>query len=239
MTGYRPANPFHRVLYELSGISGPIGHSVRRKLLRRVSKVSVADFNARVARLGPGDICLDLGANLGVVTERLAATGAEVHAYEPDPHCVVALLGRFKGHANVHVHPMAVSGAPGEFLLRRMKEFDQSPDRHSQSSSIAINSARHSGDTNAVMVQTLAFADVVLAFGRKVALVKMDIEGSEFSILDHILSAHAAGEAPLPIGALFIETHERHLPDRVALTKRLRAMNWDGALPYPIDTFWP
>lgn len=239
MKGYRPANPFHRVLYEMSGIGGPIGHSVRRKLLRRVSKISVADFDARMARLGPGDICLDLGANLGIVTERLAATGAEVHAFEPDPHCVTALQTRFADRPNVHLHPHAVSGKAGEDMLRRTKDFAKSPDRHSQSSSIAIATPRYYDDANAVMVRTLAFADVIHGFGRPVALVKMDIEGAEFSILDHILAGHAAGDAPLPIGALFVETHERHLPDRVAMTKSVRALHWDGMLPYPIDTFWP
>ena len=223
----------------MSGIGGRIGRLVRRNLLRRFSTQSMADFDARVARLAPGDICLDLGANLGTVTERFAATGAEVHAYEPDPHCVEVLTRRFAGQTNVHLHAKAVSGTAGQHLLRRTKDFDLAPDQHSQSSSIAINVPRYYDDKNAVMVETVAFGDVIAGFGRPVSLIKMDIEGAEFSILDHILAGHAAGADPLPIGALFVETHERHLPERVALLKNLRAMNWDGKLPYPIDTFWP
>lgn len=239
MTGYRPTHPMHRLLYEMSGLGGRIGQSVRRKLMRRFSKRSVADFNSRVARLVPGDLCLDLGANMGVVTARLAATGAEVHAYEPDPYCVDVLTRRFAGYNNVHLHPQAVSGLAGKNLLRRTKDFDLAPDLESQGSSIAINAPRYYDDNNAVLVETLAFADVVAGFGRPVSLIKMDIEGAEFSILDHILAGHAAGRTPLPISALFVETHERHVPEWVAQLKDLRALNWDGKLPYPIDTFWP
>ena len=178
-------------------------------------------------------------AKIVEVTERLAATGAEVHAYEPDPHCVAALNRRFAGRNNVHLHPQAVSEKAGEFLLRRTKDFDLAPDLHSQSSSIAINSPRFYDDENGVIVETLAFGAVIAGFDRPVTLIKMDIEGAEFSILEHILADLAQGTAPLPIGAMFVETHERHLPDHVGLLKSLRAMNWDGALPYPIDTFWP
>ena len=38
---------------------------------------------------------------------------------------------------------------------------------------------------------------------------------------------------------MFVETHERHLPERVAMVKALRKRNWEGSLPFPIDTFWP
>ncbi len=32
-----------------------------------------------------GDLCIDLGANIGEITCRLAATGSDVISFEPDP----------------------------------------------------------------------------------------------------------------------------------------------------------
>ncbi len=218
-------------------MQGRFGDSVRRKLRRRIAKRSMINFNALVALRGPGDICLDLGANLGEFTQKFAATGAEVHGYEPDPHCFAALQARFAGKPNVHLYNQAVSGAAGNFLLRRSKDFAKSPDMKSQSSSIVIKDTKIFDSENSVMVETVAFGDVVRDLGRPVALVKMDIEGAEFSILDIILAEQAKGVV-LPIGAMFIETHERFLPERVAMIKALRTANWDGELPYPIDTFW-
>lgn len=238
MTDTRPHGLRQNLLFALSDRSDRFGRSARKKLLREIGPFSLADFNARVARLSPGDICLDLGANMGIFTEQLAATGAEVHAYEPDPHCFAALEKRFAGRANVHLHPQAVAGEAGSFLLRRTRDFLLEPDRQSTSSSIAIATPQIYDDKNTVQVETLAFRDVVKAFGRPIALVKMDIEGAEFPILDQILADHARGSA-LPIRALFVETHERHFPDRLAMVKKLRRQNWTGTLPYPIDTFWP
>ncbi|MGV8953403.1 MAG: hypothetical protein ACOH2M_20065, partial [Cypionkella sp.] len=70
-----PTHPIHRLLFAYSDTPGRIGASIRRKLSRRRCHLSVADFEARLARLTAKDICLDLGANRGLVTEQLAATG--------------------------------------------------------------------------------------------------------------------------------------------------------------------
>lgn len=207
-------------------------------LLDRNGPASLAEFDRRVRRLNAGDVCLDLGANMGIYTEMLAETGAEVHAYEPDPHCFAVLERRFAGRDNVHLHPQAVAAEPGQFLLRRTRAFLTDPDAQSTSSSIAVASRAIYDDENAVLVETLAFEDVVRGLGRPVALVKMDIEGAEFAILDRILSDRAAGRE-LPIGALFVETHERHFPARFGMVADLRRAGAQAGGAYPIDTFWP
>lgn len=208
-----------------------------RQLMRH-GPASLLDFDRRVAALGPGDVCLDLGANLGVYTEKLAATGAEVHAFEPDPHCFAQLTQRFAGRINVHLHPQAVAAEAGRFLLRRTKLFLDNPDLQSTSSSIAVNTPAIYDEENAVTVETLAFHDVVRGLSRPVALVKMDIEGAEFGILDRLQGDRDRGTT-LPIGALFVETHERHFPQRFAMVRDLRRAARDGRMPFPIDTFWP
>lgn len=231
----RKFDPLLHILHLLWGVPGYFGATVRRKIKRRMVKRSVEDFNACVQRLGASDVVLDLGANLGTFTAILAKTGAEVHAYEPDPHCFDQLQARFAGVPNIFLHNKAVAAEAGTFLLRRTRGFADSPDMESQGSSIAVNDPEIYDENNSIAVDTLAFNDVVKAFDRKVALIKMDIEGAEFAILDRIMSAPDA----LPIDAMFVETHERSFPDRVAQVWHLRIMNWRGALPFPIDTYWP
>lgn len=223
-----------QLLLWLSQFEGRVGASAARKVRRRGAKASLHDFDRRLAKLTASDICIDLGANMGVYTEKFALTGAEVHAYEPDPHCFAALQKRFADRSNVHLHNAAVSATGGVATLRRTLNFAQSPDAESQSSSIARKDPK-TYDTDGVVVEMRAFADVVNAFDRPIAIVKMDIEGSEFEILDEILAAPER----FRIGALFVETHERSFPERVGMIRQLRAMNWGGKLPFPIDTFWP
>ena len=208
-----------------------------RRLMDLHGPASLADFDRRLKTIGPGDICLDLGANMGIFTEKLAATGAEVHAYEPDPYSFAALQTRFAGRANVHLHPEAVAHENGTIQLRRRLDFETNPVGHSTSSSIAVTAA-HMDQENTISVPMRRFQDIVAGFGQKVALVKMDIEGAEFPILESLLADQARGQV-LPIGALFMETHERYFPERFALVASVRRANAAGRLPYPIDTFWP
>jgi FkbM family methyltransferase len=226
-------SPFQRLLFALSAKPGRVGASAARKLKRRRKRQSLLDFEVRLASLTASDICLDLGANMGVYTEKLALTGAEVHAYEPDPHCFAALQAKFADWPGVHLHNAAVARSAGVATLRRTLNFQRAPDSESQGSSIARqDSAMHQQD--GMLVETRAFADVVNGFDRPVAIVKMDIEGSEFEILEDILKA----PDQFRIGALFVETHERHFPDRFAMLHELRGLNFSDALPFPIDTFW-
>lgn len=72
--------------------------------------------------LRPGDVALDIGANIGLVTCQMAAmvgtTGA-VHSFEPNP--VVADLLRQSiarnGFSHVTLHPVALGDAEGELEL--------------------------------------------------------------------------------------------------------------------------
>jgi FkbM family methyltransferase len=229
-----PLPLFQRFLFWGSGFEGRIGASSGRKLRRRRIKHSLDDFDRKLRAVTTSDICLDFGANLGVYTEKLAATGATVHAYEPDPHCFAALQARFAGRTTIQLHNVAVAREAGRATLRRTLHFDEAPDALSQASTIVVqNPAKFQKD--GIEVQTLAFADVVKGFDRPVAIVKMDIEGSEFDILEHIL------EAPdqFPIRSMYVETHERYIPGKTKLLQRVRTMNWCGELPFPIDTYWP
>ena len=52
--------------------------------------VDIAAFH----RLGPGDVAIDCGANLGAITRIMARGGAEVHAFEPNPDAYAVLKAR-------------------------------------------------------------------------------------------------------------------------------------------------
>jgi FkbM family methyltransferase len=221
----------------IAHIASGVANRLQAKLLPYFQKRSMQDFELCLAALGPDDVCIDFGANMGVFTQKLAATGAQVHAYEPDPYCFAALQKRFAGISNVHLHNQAVSRTAGNLLLRRTKEFEKDPEMQSQASSIALSNDAFDL-SNPIRVEVVAFHDVVKNLGQPVALIKMDIEGSEFDILDEILADYSKRQA-LPIGAMFIETHERYLPHRTALVKILRKANLQGRVPFRIDTYWP
>ena len=58
----------------------------------------------RAAELAPGDVVLEIGGGLGVLSEHLAARAAHVHVVEIDERLHDALLDATAPHANVTVH---------------------------------------------------------------------------------------------------------------------------------------
>ena len=65
----------------------------------------------------PGDIAIDCGANLGDVTVPLAANGATVHAFEPNPHAFRVLQKRTARFPNVHCYNQGVLDRPDKLRL--------------------------------------------------------------------------------------------------------------------------
>jgi hypothetical protein len=53
-------------------------------------------------RLGAGTLAVDCGANVGFVTALVAARGADVYAFEPNPHAFAVLSSTFAANPRVH-----------------------------------------------------------------------------------------------------------------------------------------
>jgi FkbM family methyltransferase len=172
------------------------------------------------AMLKPGDLALDLGANLGVVSEKLVATGADVIAYEPDPFAFARLQDRFAGVPNITLVNAAVGVGSGTVRLMRADNFAANPEGASVKSTI-LDGGRRIDAENSIEVPLLDFPTLLKGFAAQrgeVAFVKMDIEGAELDILETMhregLFAHTR--------CLVAETHERKFKDLRARYKSLR-----------------
>lgn len=99
-----------------------------RRQKRNLRKANAEGFLAGVcAMLRPGDLALDLGANMGVVTAVLAATGADVVAFEPDPLAFATLQDKFADQPNVSLVQAAVGVGSGTVRLMRADNFGDNP----------------------------------------------------------------------------------------------------------------
>lgn len=58
----------------------------------------------RAAELGPGDVCLEIGGGLGVLSEHLAQRAAHVHVIEVDRSLEPALRDALDAHPNTTLH---------------------------------------------------------------------------------------------------------------------------------------
>ena len=123
--------------------------------------------------LNPGDVFLDIGANIGwytLLAARLVGETGKVFAFEPEP-ANFALLQRnvaLNGYHNVELVQKAVSDRNQTMTLYLCA---------SDKGSHALYESSHDGQS--VEVEALRLDDYFSAYAGRIDLIKMDIEGSE------------------------------------------------------------
>ncbi len=184
-----------------------------------------------LSMLRPGDIVFDCGANIGEVCLPLAETGAEVHAFEPDPYAFEQLSQNVGSLENVILHNAAVGVSAGSIKLMRASNFHDNPKGGSVKSTIVKggrNINENDGDTIDVALLSLPeLLNETLAKHQRIALLKMDIEGAELDILELMLEREMFQDIDLTVA----ETHERKFRE---LRPRFKALREAIAQRYPI-----
>lgn len=188
-----------------------------KKIYRRIVPARAEDsFRIAVRRLRPGDVVIDCGANVGDYTLLLAASGATVHAYEPDPVAFDVLSSRLGTFPNVHLHQLAVSNTDGiaKLYLHTTRGLD--PLKASTGSSLVVTKTNIDPETF-VQVGLTRLSDVIEKLGR-IRIMKMDIEGHEIEVINDLIDTGTITK----IERLFVELHDRKNPQLASATRELR-----------------
>ncbi|WP_224815287.1 FkbM family methyltransferase [Hasllibacter sp. MH4015] len=181
-----------------------------------------------LALLRPGDIVLDCGANVGAVAEPLARTGATVLCFEPDPYAFARLTDRLGDHPNVTLHHAAVGVTAGTARLMRAANFDDNPGNASVKSTL-IPGGFNIDEETGIDVPVLSLPDILddlIDTHGQIAFLKLDIEGAELDLLEHLHARSLFDHIRLTVA----ETHEKKFP---ALRPRFAALRGTLSAAYP------
>lgn len=162
---------------------GPSADCITRHIYRQgAHEPGISRYVVDHVRLQPGEIAIDVGANIGwysVLLARLAAPGARILAFEPDPATYQLLQTNIaaNGATQVTALNLALGEAPGTAMLHRYKASNNG--RHSLSPS-----SPDAYGTCEVPVQTMdSVCQAQGLAGHRVRLLKVDVEGFEYFVL--------------------------------------------------------
>ena len=210
---------------------------LRRREQRNLRQARAHGFlDGILALLRPGDTVIDCGANVGEVSSRLAATGATVFAFEPDPYAFGKLSERLADCANVTLRQQAVSTEAGTLRLMRASNFDDNPKGGSVKSTL-LSGGRGISEEDSIDVEVIdfvAFLRDLVAKSGPVAFLKMDIEGAELALLKEMDKAGLFSD----IRCLVAETHERKFKDLRSDYRALREAFSEKYSPQHVNLDW-
>ena len=182
--------------------------------IRRRTKRST--LPAYLDSLGTGDVVIDCGANVGKIATEFAKSGATVYAFEPDEVAFPELQKNVAHMDNVICMKSAVSAEDGQTKLFHRPDRGSDELLSTQGSSLESKKA-NVNESDFQLVETIDLARFITDLDTRVACIKMDIEGHEATVLEHLLEAGALSK----VDSILVETHERKVP---GLGERLDAL---------------
>lgn len=84
-----------------------------RDLYYRLSPAFKAQAEFYRRFIAKGDVCFDIGANIGQKVDVFLSIGAKVVAVEPQAECAAYLLKKYAGNARVIIEPVALDAKAG------------------------------------------------------------------------------------------------------------------------------
>ena len=214
----------------LRRLPGDWGRYYERNFLRLQT---LAEFDEALRR-SVGMTCIDLGANIGAYTRKMAFGAKQVIAFEPDPWACAELRANVADLDNVKIENAAAGACEKTVLLYRHARFDIDPALYSEASSV-IAEKRNLKEEDAVEVRQIDFIRYIEGLDEEVGVLKIDIEGAEVDLLESMLDRP---DVLARIDNIFAETHESgipaHKPRVNALYEKARSIE----RPY-INLSWP
>ena len=180
--------------------------------LERVRRWQASDSDARFRAglsLGPDSIVLDLGSFDGDFAAYVSLKfGATCHAFEVVPEFCERIRTAAAGNAKLLVHPFGLAGATRQESIFLADEGSSTfVDRLSAGRRITIDLVRASD----------WFSSALGA--RDVDLMKINIEGGEYELLEHMLEAGLVGR----VRNLLVQFHEDVMPGAARRMQAIQA----------------
>ena len=135
--------------------------------------------------LDQNSIVLDFGANVGNVSHYIYSKyQCNLFLYEPNPYCYEILKSRFKANNKIKIFNKGVLNRTG-FVNLYLHSNAKFLSEYTESSSYHYNKDFISKDKK-ILTEVIDIKEIVAKFDH-IDLIKVDIEGAEYLIIDEII----------------------------------------------------
>ncbi|MEL6519684.1 MAG: FkbM family methyltransferase [Pseudomonadota bacterium] len=190
-------------------------------------------FMRRVAQtLKKTDTVLDLGAHIGICSIEFAHHAGKVFAVEPHPENYGELVRNTRAYRNISPLNVAVSDQTGTTKL-----YFEAPDKKGRNfeGATLMSDKSNISYERAFDVKSVTLADLIQDAGSDVALIKMDIEGAEYRVIEALIETPAVAK----VGKVFVEDHCDRIPGLADHRARVEARIDALGLRDRFDFTWP
>jgi len=154
-----------------------------------------------LCQLDESSLFIDLGANTGQQVSLLCERNVETIAFEPHPVIYNELVSTYGKNENLTCYQMAA------WIEDNVKDlyFKNHPQKINGGATLIREKTNAHGV--GFRVQCIDFAKFLKTLNRKVDALKIDIEGSEYHVLKHLIE----NDCSKYLSNIFVEDHERKI----------------------------
>lgn len=170
-------------------------------------------------KLSKEDLVIDCGAHTGEIIKMVAPSECQIIAFEPYPPAFEILQKKFSNYPNVQLIKKAVwtQDSVQPLFIKEVRN------RISDGCSLRMDKSVVSKDKY-IEVETVDLSTFIKNLNRKITVLKLDIEGSEYEVLSDLINTEVIHECDWVLAELHVKRmpkikekgiHET-LKDRVA-----------------------
>lgn len=183
--------------------------------------------------LEPNSLIIDIGANVGDISSIFSRMKCIVHAFEPTKETCDVLRRRFSGNNNIIIYNKACWNKNEKLKFYHHEWFKYNKIHWSNGNSLLAEKYNVKKD-DFEEVEAIDIVEFILNLNKQIDLIKIDIEGAEVEVINHIIDTKAIDK----VNKIVCEVHDKKYKFLQKNTMLLREKIKDNNLENKINLSW-
>jgi FkbM family methyltransferase len=183
--------------------------------------------------LKENSLVIDMGANIGDITSIFSRMGCVVHSFEPTKETYGVLEKRFSKNDNVFTYNKACWNKNEKLKFYHHEWCEYNKIHWSNGNSLLVKK-RNVKEDDYEEVEAIDVTEFICSLSTQIDLIKIDIEGAEIEVINHIIDSGAINK----VDKIICEVHDKKYDFLKTKTMFLKKKIRDKGLQNKINLEW-